>query len=153
MTLKELIKWRNRAILSFNPYQITRFMRYWNIPIPESKREFWRIVYLAVLQIPEAEESQIMKAEMWLEAYAKWDVKMNDNLHNIHAKKICSRCKEAKPLSEFYKDRAQSDGFRCRCKECDRKKCNLDCFNCKFEECINDSVMTEEEREMVNQFL
>src|ERR1700745_2012303 len=33
-------------------------------------------------------------------------------------KKTCSKCREKKPVSEFYKNRAQPGGLSCWCKEC-----------------------------------
>lgn len=33
--------------------------------------------------------------------------------------KTCSRCKQEKPKSEFYKQTTRSDGLRSRCKACD----------------------------------
>lgn len=36
--------------------------------------------------------------------------------------KICTKCKEEKPLSEFYKDKSKKDGLKYYCKECDKKK-------------------------------
>lgn len=38
--------------------------------------------------------------------------------------KICTQCKEAKDVTEFYKDRRQSDGLRCNCKSCQNIKRN-----------------------------
>lgn len=35
--------------------------------------------------------------------------------------KICSRCKESKPLSEFYMMVTSSDGYRPECKECSKR--------------------------------
>ena len=32
--------------------------------------------------------------------------------------KTCSRCRETKPTSEFYKDKGCKDGFGSRCKTC-----------------------------------
>lgn len=32
--------------------------------------------------------------------------------------KTCSKCKETKPMSEFYKDRSKKDGLRSWCKSC-----------------------------------
>lgn len=32
--------------------------------------------------------------------------------------KICSKCKEIKKLSEFYKNKSQKDGYNNWCKEC-----------------------------------
>jgi len=34
--------------------------------------------------------------------------------------KSCSKCKESKPISEFYKDRSRSDGVQYVCKDCNR---------------------------------
>ena len=34
--------------------------------------------------------------------------------------KKCSRCKEQKPYSEYFRDRRTSDGRRSECKECSR---------------------------------
>ena len=36
--------------------------------------------------------------------------------------KICSKCKESKPLSKFSKDKQKSDGYRPSCKECSKKR-------------------------------
>ena len=36
--------------------------------------------------------------------------------------KTCSRCKESKPLSDFYSDKAKLDGKRNFCSACDREK-------------------------------
>ena len=33
--------------------------------------------------------------------------------------KICSKCKEEKPLAEFSKDKRSKDNLQCRCKKCD----------------------------------
>ena len=35
--------------------------------------------------------------------------------------KFCSKCKQEKPLSEFYKDSSRKDGFEYHCKECQNK--------------------------------
>ena len=35
--------------------------------------------------------------------------------------KVCTACKETKPLSEFYADRRMSDGHASRCKSCQRQ--------------------------------
>jgi hypothetical protein len=35
--------------------------------------------------------------------------------------KACNRCKQAKPLSEFYRDRTRPGGHAHRCKTCDRE--------------------------------
>ena len=32
--------------------------------------------------------------------------------------KSCSKCKQAKPVSEFYKHPAKKDGYHCWCKKC-----------------------------------
>lgn len=32
--------------------------------------------------------------------------------------KECTKCKEVKPTSDFYKNRAAKDGLQCRCKDC-----------------------------------
>ena len=36
--------------------------------------------------------------------------------------KLCSRCKQWKYYSEFYKNRSSKDGLSCRCKECERER-------------------------------
>lgn len=36
--------------------------------------------------------------------------------------KICSRCKNEKPLSEFYTSDSHSDGYQPVCKECCKKR-------------------------------
>ena len=38
------------------------------------------------------------------------------------AKKVCSRCKEAKPLSGFYALQSASDGYMPYCKKCDNAR-------------------------------
>lgn len=35
--------------------------------------------------------------------------------------KICSKCKQEKPLSDFHKDRLRKCGYRCQCKDCIKK--------------------------------
>ena len=35
--------------------------------------------------------------------------------------KICSKCKQLKPLKDFVKNKNEKDGFHYRCKECDKK--------------------------------
>jgi hypothetical protein len=37
-------------------------------------------------------------------------------------KKCCKKCKEQKPLADFYPDRKMADGLRSDCKECVKKK-------------------------------
>jgi len=32
--------------------------------------------------------------------------------------KHCNKCKQTKPLTEFHKDKARSDGFQIHCKVC-----------------------------------
>ena len=36
--------------------------------------------------------------------------------------KACSRCKQSKPLTEFWKDRSKPDGRQHVCKECERSR-------------------------------
>ena len=36
----------------------------------------------------------------------------------IPISKICDECREAKPLSEFNRDRRKQDGLQCRCRTC-----------------------------------
>ena len=35
--------------------------------------------------------------------------------------KICSKCREEKPLTAFYKDRSRPDGYKAQCKTCQKK--------------------------------
>jgi hypothetical protein len=39
--------------------------------------------------------------------------------------KQCTRCKELKPLTDFYKNRSKKDGYDCCCKECAKIKQKL----------------------------
>jgi len=41
--------------------------------------------------------------------------------------KICTRCKEIKPKSEFYKDKRRPDGLTCHCSACNRFYANKVC--------------------------
>lgn len=36
--------------------------------------------------------------------------------------KVCARCKEAKPISEFHKNSRNSDGLHSYCKDCNKAK-------------------------------
>lgn len=36
--------------------------------------------------------------------------------------KTCNACNVPKPLDQFYKDKSQPDGHRCRCKACEKAK-------------------------------
>ena len=36
--------------------------------------------------------------------------------------KVCSACKKERSISYFYKSKRTKDGFRCYCKDCERKK-------------------------------
>ena len=36
--------------------------------------------------------------------------------------KVCSSCKQEKPLEDFYKDKSSKDGFTFTCKECSRER-------------------------------
>lgn len=36
------------------------------------------------------------------------------------AVKVCSRCRKALPITDYYKDRGKADGHRTRCKGCFR---------------------------------
>src|SRR5262245_20214343 len=36
------------------------------------------------------------------------------------SQKICTRCRLTKPLSRFYRDKGNSDGYRYECKDCNR---------------------------------
>ena len=38
----------------------------------------------------------------------------------INGYKVCSKCKERKPVSEFHKDRSRADGLLYQCKRCKR---------------------------------
>lgn len=35
--------------------------------------------------------------------------------------KVCSKCKVAKPVTEFYKSRNSKDGHNCYCKSCSKQ--------------------------------
>lgn len=37
--------------------------------------------------------------------------------------KRCSKCKQEKPVSEFFKNKSRKDGYRARCKLCHREDC------------------------------
>lgn len=37
-------------------------------------------------------------------------------------KKVCTKCKQPKDLSEFHKDKSHADGLKFRCKECIREQ-------------------------------
>ena len=47
---------------------------------------------------------------------------MNEQVNNKEPIKMCSKCKEPKPLSEFYKNRISKDGLQHICKICDKQK-------------------------------
>jgi len=36
----------------------------------------------------------------------------------MYTSKVCPKCKTQKPLSEFYRDKATSDGHKHKCKSC-----------------------------------
>jgi hypothetical protein len=40
-------------------------------------------------------------------------------MENIEATKVCTKCGEVKPITEFYRDKANKDGRRPSCKSCD----------------------------------
>ena len=42
-------------------------------------------------------------------------------MNNIITEKACTKCKEIKPLSEFWKEKGTKDGFKCWCKSCRNK--------------------------------
>ena len=39
--------------------------------------------------------------------------------------KTCTKCKETKPVSEFYKDKTKKGGFRPNCKRCTKEQVSL----------------------------
>ena len=43
---------------------------------------------------------------------------MENSLNNQDAIKQCNACRRKKPVSEFHRDNATSDGYRSRCREC-----------------------------------
>lgn len=73
--------------------------------------------------------------------------------------KICNKCKQEKPLSEFNKNKSYKDGLDCYCKECRKSygkgyrkfkfKCNYDCFNCPLPDCNNNHIATKEETQIL----
>lgn len=72
--------------------------------------------------------------------------------------KKCSKCQKEKPITEFGKNKAYSDGFDCYCKNCRYSysktkkscfKCNYDCFNCPLPDCNNSKCATEKEVKML----
>lgn len=42
--------------------------------------------------------------------------------NGVEMTKVCSKCKEEKDVSEFYKDKKYKDGLYCWCKECNKKR-------------------------------
>lgn len=58
MTVQQLIHWRDEAVLSFDPYEIKRFMKHWGIPIPETDAEFWKLVRGAAREIVKEEKEE-----------------------------------------------------------------------------------------------
>lgn len=73
---------------------------------------------------------------------------MSQNFHKITKTKICNKCKQEKPVSEFAKDNNRRDKLRSLCKSCDNKrraeydhKCRQSitskvCLHCKQEKSI-----------------
>lgn len=57
MTVQQLIRRRDEAVLSFDAYAIKRFMKHWGIPIPETDAEFWKLVRRAAREITEEENT------------------------------------------------------------------------------------------------
>ena len=47
--------------------------------------------------------------------------KQQDSNNNDNTKKTCTKCKERKLLSEFYKDKTSKDGYNSICKACRKK--------------------------------
>ena len=47
--------------------------------------------------------------------------------HDHQEGKVCNKCKEHKPLSEFYKTNARKDGFEYQCKSCKKKYNDNEC--------------------------
>ncbi len=39
--------------------------------------------------------------------------------------KLCRRCNTQKPLTQFYKSKANADGYDGRCKSCDAVQCAM----------------------------
>ena len=74
ITLDELIRQRNAALLSLNPHEIKRFMNRWNIRIPEDDREFWQIVRNALVEIG-APHKTIRSAEIRMQYASRGNAK------------------------------------------------------------------------------
>ena len=61
------------------------------------------------------------------------------DISNQEPTKICSKCKVEKPVSQFYKDKRNKDGFKYACKNCNKKynKKNLTNYYSRNKEKIN----------------
>ena len=57
--------------------------------------------------------------------------------------KRCSRCKQVKPLSEFYKDKGRKDGHACGCKNCNMKSQKAYCLTEKGRKAVLRYVTSE----------
>lgn len=61
--------------------------------------------------------------------------------------KVCNKCGDEKPISEFHKDRTQKDGYKNLCKPC-RSGVQKGYRNAAVTEETNDAAMTGEARIM-----
>lgn len=50
--------------------------------------------------------------------------------------RVCSKCGQEKPLSEFHKDKTSKDGYRRECKGCRKKKAVLQSSERSFENVV-----------------
>lgn len=69
-------------------------------------------------------KAKIREAEELIALYAENKTKAQEE-EKLEPTRLCPRCGETKPISEFGKDASRSDGIQSCCKECAREKTRL----------------------------
>ncbi|MBE6850925.1 MAG: hypothetical protein E7504_04175 [Ruminococcus sp.] len=66
MTVERLanqVKW---VLFSLDKEKIQQFAKSWGITLPKNDKDFWRVVYNSILEIPDAPKGVRLRAMNWL---------------------------------------------------------------------------------------
>lgn len=66
MSIKKFVKERDEALLSLDREKIVKFLRKYNMPVPENETVFWAGIHKGICALNSANSEQKLNSIIWL---------------------------------------------------------------------------------------